>query len=522
MRSNRSASVSCFVLLAGATFFACASEDSSPLFESDDAGSEAGRDASKDRTVPDEDAGNEPTDSGTKDAGKDSGSTDAGKTDGGTDAGKIDGGDAGVDAGPTTRIFYSGDFVTNNDNALGRALVPAGAGNATTSTIAMRATAFAFTPDGSKVAYAADAATVGTFDLHVANADGTGDVVRVQMPNARKVTELAISPDGASIAYLADAETAGQADVYVVALAGATAPILMSPNGTRANGNLDAQAISWSRDSKHVAMSGDFTVDTKNELYVVDVTAGTPMPVAALAEADIPAPVASTIGVSTGLAPIWTSGGKVCVKANLAAAAPAVFRLYCANANGTGFATPANFPALPAQLGSYGISPDGATLAFSADSATAIGAYEIYKMPADDSAAPSRVTSGTITAPAAGKFTGPDFTIPLRFGPDGTKIAFAGDLLVENRFELYVVPVNGATPEKRVAIVGADGDATRSVGAFVWSPDGTALAVVADHRGNNVSELFRILDVTTADQAPVLVQGVPTSGDVGDLLEWRP
>ncbi len=511
MRSVLRATLSCFIVLAGATFFACASEDGSPFFEDGDGGAEAGRDASKDRTVPEEDAGTEPTDAGTKDAGKDAGS-DAGKTDGGSDA--------SVDAGPTTRLYYAGDFATNNTNALGRALVPSGAGAATTATIANRATVFAFTPDGSKVVYAADLATVGRLDLHVANADGSGDVVRVQMANGRKVTEIAISPDGQSIAYLADADVANQSDVYVVALAGATVPVLVSP--TRNDANLDAQAISWSRDSKYVAMSGDFTVDKKNELYVVDVTAGTPTPVAALAEADIPAPVGNaTIGISTGLAPIWTSGGKVCAKADLSGASPAVFRLYCANANGTGFATPTNFPAAPAQLGSFGISPDGATLAFTADSAAAPNAYEVFTMPADDSAAPTRITSGTLTA-GAGEFRGPSFSMPLRFSPDGSKIAFAGDLLVENRYELYVVPANGATPEKRIALVGAAGDANRDVTAFVWSPDGTALAFVADHRADNDFELFRILDVTTADQAPVLVQGVVAGGDLGDVIDWRP
>jgi hypothetical protein len=55
----------------------------------------------------------------------------------------------------------------------------------------------------------------------------------------------------------------------------------------------------------------------------------------------------------------------------------------------------------------------------------------------------------------------------------------------------------------------------------VWSPDSLALAFVADHRANNDFEVFRIPNVTTADQAPVLVHGVVVSGDV-TALAWRP
>lgn len=523
MRSNLRASAACLLLAAGVVLYACASDESSPL-DTNGAPIDAGLDATKDRAAPPvDDAGEEPTDGGgTNDAGaKDAGKTDAGsdaaKTDGGTDGGKID---SGVDAGPTTKLYFLGDYAVDNTRAIGRALVPVGGGAATSSSVATRASAFAVSPDGTKIAYAADtAANAGQFDLHVANADGTGDVVRVAMPAGRKVTDIAISPDGQSIAYLADAEIATQVDVYVVALAGATAPVRVSP--TRTNAALDALTIGWSRDSKTLAFAGDFTTDKKNELYVVDVTAGTPTPVAALAEADIPAPPgASSVGVSGGLAPIWTSGNKVCVKGDLSGATPAVFRLYCANANGTGFAEPTHFPAAPAQLGSYGISPDGATLALSADSAAAAGAYEVFTMPADDSAAPTRVTSGTITAGAT-EFRGPDFSTPLRFSPDGTKIAFMGDLLTDNRHELFVVAANGTATEKRVALVGANGDAARDIRSFAWSPDGSALAFVCDHRADNDFELFRIADVTTADQAPILVQGVVAGGDLDEPLDWR-
>jgi Tol biopolymer transport system component len=428
--------------------------------------------------------------------------------------------DTGVDAGPTTRLFFLGDYAVNNTAGLGRALVPLGASVPLSGVIAAKASAFAVTPDGTKVVFASDATVAGRFDLWIANADGTAAAARVALPNATgAVTDLAISPNGTSIAYIADAEVEGESNVYVVTLAGATPPVLMSPR-TVAGDTLDAQSIGWSRDSVYLAMSGDFTVDKKNELYVVDTTSAVPVPVVVLAESSLPAPVGTgTIGISTALSPIWTDGAKVCVKADIVGT-PATFRFFCANADGSAFATPASFPALPAQLGSYGISPDGATLAFTADSAAVPGAYEIYKAPSDDSAAAVRVTSGTFTAVALTS-RGPSFTIPLRYSPDGTKIGFVGDVLVDNRFELYVVAADGATPEKRVAVVGPAGDANRDVQAFAWSPDSLTVAFIGDHRADNDFELFRVLNVTTADQVPLLVRGVVASGDITDL-DWRP
>jgi len=142
-------------------------------------------------------------------------------------------------------------------------------------------------------------------------------------------------------------------------------------------------------------------------------------------------------------------------------------------------------------------------------------------MPADDSAAPKRITSGTVTVAAAGAFRGPIFSLPLTYSPDATKIGFIADIAFDGRNELYVVAADGATTEKRVTLVGTAGDVERDVQAFAWSTDSATLAFVADHRMNNDFELFRIPNVTSADQAPTLVRGVATSGDITDVL-WRP
>ncbi|CAN5893972.1 hypothetical protein BH11MYX4_BH11MYX4_07830 [soil metagenome] len=466
-----------------------------------------------DRRVPDVDGA---ADGSTgKDAGQDSSTKDSGK-----DA--ADG--AVVDAGPTTSLFFLGDFATNNTSQLGNALLPSSSAAPVVITdgvhTAKQVLAFDALADGTKIVVAADLMVTGRFDIVVANRNGSGAVVIATMSATAKPSDILISPDGTKVAYIADADTATANDAYFVPLAGGVAPVRVNPRAA-ADVALDAQSIAWSRDSKVLAAAGDFSVDKKNELYLTDTSDAVPTPVAALAESALPAPAGTgTVGISTALRPLWTAGGKVCAKADITGVAPATFRLYCADATGAGFAEATHFPALPAQLGSYGLSPDGATLAFTSDTATA-GAYEIYTMPSNDSADPARITSGTITVAVATAFRGPSFNFPLSYSPDGTMIAFAADILVDNRYELYVVAADGATAEKRVAVVGPANDDARDVQGLAWAPDSSTLAFIADHRADNDSELFRIPNVTTADQAPILVRSVAASGDIFDLA-WRP
>ncbi len=503
--------------LAGAagTVIAC-SDDASTGGDDADAATPSVDASTVDRRVPATDAAEPDADSGKpKDAGVDSSIKDAGK-----DAN--DG--AVVDAGPTTSLFFLGDFAVNNTSQLGDALLPSSAANPVVITdgvhTAKQVLAFDALADGSKIVVAADLMVTNQFDIVVANRNGSGAVVIATMSATAKPSSIVISPDGTKVAYIADFTTATASDAYWVPIAGGVAPVRVNPRAA-ADVALDAQSIAWSRDSTYLATAGDFTVDKKNELYTFDTSDAAAVPAAALAEASLPAPAGtSTVGISTALDPLWTAGGKVCAKADLTGVVPATFRLYCAAATGAGFAELTNFPALPAQLGSYGLSPDGATLAFTADNMVA-GAYEIYAMASDDSAAPKRLTAGTITVAAATAFRGPAFGLPLLFSPDATKIGFVADIVVDNRNELYVVATDGMTPEKRVAVVGAAGDDARDVQNLSWAPDSSTLAFLADHRADNDFELFRVPNVTSADQAPILVRGVAPSGDILDL-SWRP
>jgi len=101
-------------------------------------------------------------------------------------------------------------------------------------------------------------------------------------------------------------------------------------------------------------------------------------------------------------------------------------------------------------------SPDGTLLAFQSDRA---GDGDVYVMPADGSAPPTRLTHASLT------------DVPACFSADGGEVLFTSDRAdsIRRNPSVYAVPVTGGTP--RLA-----SDATGDAPAL--SPDGTSLAYV--------------------------------------------
>lgn len=164
-------------------------------------------------------------DAATQDAGKDSAAKDGASSDTGvTDSGHDAADGAVVDAGPTTNLFFLGDFATNNVVQLGRALLPSSSANPIVITdgvhTAKQVVAFDALADGTKIVVAADLLVTGRFDLVVANANGTGAVVIATMSATGGVSDIAISPDGTKVAFVADIDTDTANDAYVVPFRG--------------------------------------------------------------------------------------------------------------------------------------------------------------------------------------------------------------------------------------------------------------------------------------------------------------
>ncbi len=120
----------------------------------------------------------------------------------------------------------------------------------------------AFSPDGTKLAYAAN--KNGDYDIFVAHADGTSPVA---LTTTADVDERSPdwSPDGA---FIAVSRHAGSAPTVIEVLdaAGKIAPQTVSPDG------VDAIQPAFSPDGKKIVFAG--LVDTNRDLWTVDFPGG--------------------------------------------------------------------------------------------------------------------------------------------------------------------------------------------------------------------------------------------------------
>ena len=126
-------------------------------------------------------------------------------------------------------------------------------------------------------------------------------------------------------------------------------------------------------------------------------------------------------------------------------------------------------------------SPDGRRAVFSADKETN-NLIELFVVPLDGSAAPTKI-SGTLVPGGAPQ---PFF---VAFSPDGSRIAFTADKSVDERFELFVAPADGSAEPVAVSGTLVDGGDV-DVDEFAWSPDGRRLAFIADKLVDGTNELF--------------------------------
>ena len=156
-------------------------------------------------------------------------------------------------------------------------------------------------------------------------------------------------------------------------------------------------------------------------------------------------------------------------------------------------------------------SPDGRRVVFSADKETN-NLIELFVAPLDGSAEPKKI-SGTLVAGGAPQ------PFLVAFSPDGSRIAFTADEDVDERFELFVVPADGSTEPVAVSGTLVDGGDV-DVDEFAWSPDGRRLAFIADKLVDGTNELF------VADPAggvePTKVSGTLVEDGQVQGFAWSP
>lgn len=427
--------------------------------------------------------------------------------------------DAPPDAAPVTmsRVWAIGDvFVDLQNTAVAftdsAGTLPFGPGNNPPIRLP---NVQVFDARGDKIAYVSDATVAGRFDLNVASATGTDAIVIVQGVTGVDITSVALSPDGTKVAFTMDSlALAAGFDLHVApTTAGATA-VKVSPDRPVGSVNPDQQDVAatyaWSADSKYLAFSADLTENAYDQAYVVDTAAATPVAVELLTRANIPTQASGAQGVRSPL--LFDSANNVYFRARIEAGGTQ-FQLFKATPAGVRavFDLPRRGDASTADAGAFAITPDGTKLVLSADAPT-LGRYDLYAVTLANPT-PVRLT----TLAAAGNA---NFTVPMAFSTDGTKVAVVADFLAgDTNDEPFVIHLDGSTQTpRRLVSLAATCPACLNVDAETvqWTADGTAVYVRGDLATSNDTRVFR-LDPGMADQSPTLAVTTPTGGDITAL-----
>ena len=389
-----------------------------------------------------------------------------------------------------------------------------------------------FDSNGDKIAFIANK-TTADFDLYVANKDGSNATMLV--PGTGVVIQsVQLSPDGTMAAYTSSTVTAapfGAFDLFVVNTTGTPAPVKVSPD--RAAGvatNLNVLQFAWSADSKLIAFSGDLHVDKANEAFLVDMTAATPTAVTVLDATTI----ALGSGVSGGIS--FDANNNIYFSAKVTLAA-AQFQLFTADHTGANLTNPTFVPArtdaTAPDIGTVGVSPDGKTLVFGADSPVAT-AYDLYAVDLT-AVTPSGLRLTNITALAA---TVPpttlhtSFTAPLWFSPDGKSVAEIANWnatlanLAKSRQEPFVTALDGSGTHRIVQVTGVclplttppTAPSACDVSTIQWTKDSSSVYLHGDIVQNNDTAIFKA-DPTMTDQTATPAFNVTTtSGDFFQMV----
>ena len=130
--------------------------------------------------------------------------------------------------------------------------------------------AFATTPDGTKMVFAVDAPTLGTYQLYSVTLATPTPVKMTAATNAGTEPAfnipLMISPDGTKVAFAADFESNGDFEPHVAKLDGTSDTRLV----TVAVINGDTEALAWTRDGTGLYCQGDLVTNNETRLFRLD------------------------------------------------------------------------------------------------------------------------------------------------------------------------------------------------------------------------------------------------------------
>jgi Tol biopolymer transport system component len=296
----------------------------------------------------------------------------------------------------------------------------------------------AWAPDGSRLAYMAIQSTPGVMELYSVNPDGTGNVkVSGALIAGGFVDSFKWSPDGTMIAYRAIQDTAGVFELYKSLAAGGFNNQI---SGTLVAGGSVTSSYEWRPDSSAVAYLANQESSVTFELYSTTPTIS---------------PVVTKLS-----GPMAPNGDVI----------------------------------------AYAWAPDGSRIAYTADQFVDAKPELFTSLPDGTS---NLLLSGTLTTS----------TTAFAWSPDSTSVAFIG--AEAGIDELYVAPATGITKVKVNGPLVAGG----RVELFRWAPDGSRIAYQAEQLVDDLVEIFTSLPDGTQNAK---ISGELVPGGRISFFKWAP
>ncbi|MBP9143097.1 MAG: hypothetical protein KBI44_01315 [Thermoanaerobaculia bacterium] len=355
------------------------------------------------------------------------------------------------------------------------------------------------TPDGEWAIVLWDLQTDGLYELYAIRRDGSeGHSLSAAAPAAEVVSFL-ISADSRYVVYEAELLSNGVRELRSVPIAGPAVTARLSPDWTDGDGVVD---YAISPDSSRVVTYGDFEVPGINELSS--------------------APIAGPTGSSIHLSPAPVANGEVVefqispdsTRVVFAGDLTQVDRLEywtvpIAGPSASAVRLTTSIAAGTTTSSSIHISSDSARVVYTGTFSTA-SQTELWSVPIAGPASSSRKLNPSVVA------GGDVHTNHLEITSDGAYVVFFGDLRVDERREIWSVPIDGSFGDAvRLNPTPVAGGTLHNADPFVISPDSTWLVMHGDLETDGASELWRVPIAGPAASAVKVHPDPVAGGDVG-------
>jgi len=323
---------------------------------------------------------------------------------------------------------------------------------------------FRISPDGSRVVYRKRVTSDANTQIFSVPITGGANVrVNGDMTNRFGVTSYEISPDGTTVVYEADQDERSEYEVFAAPIEGGTSRKLSGPNAP----HNAITGIGIAPSSTTVAYIGDMEIPGRQDLYGVPLDGSSD-----------PVKLSGTIAPDSDVRKLVFSPDSNWVV--YTARYPAGYNwMYSARVEGGDPVFLATAPSVHGEIVDMWVTADSSTVVYISD-LDGGSRREGFSVPITGGT-PVQLTPDMV--PGGGMFGS-----ALQSSPDGSRVVYVAEQEVDNKKEIYSVPVGGGTPIKLNQPLSAGG----VNGHFVISPDSSTVFFGAVEDVPGAVAIFRV------------------------------